>query len=163
MAKKNTANDKKLKNKNNIQNKAKLPVEKQKIPRHREKYPALNFKRQVKTRLDQLDMDYVDKLSDSEKEWLNAFLEETVITNFQHKGKKFYKTKKARSEHYGSNNARNRCMFTKAKAMNTIMNTPNPEALKVVLEKDQIETSGYNDYEDALLTALELKRNKKLD
>lgn len=162
MAKKPTTKDKssKVKNKSNIKNKAKLAVDKQVIPRHREKYPALNFKRQVKTRLDQLDLDYIDQLNDTEKAWLNTFLEETVIANFLHKGKKLYKTKKARSEHYGSNNARNRCMYTKAKAMNTILNTPNPEALKIILEKEQMQSSGANDYEDALLTAITIKRNK---
>lgn len=153
----------KKQNKNKIKNSSKLPVDKQKIPRSKEKYAALNFKRQVKTRLDALETDYVNKLSDEEKAWLNAFLEETVITNFQHKGQKFYTSKKSKSEHYGSNNARNRCMFTKAKAMNMLVNTANPQALANLLDKDQAENSDYSNYEDALIEAISLKRSKKLE
>lgn len=146
-------------NKNNIKNKDKLAVEKQRVPRHKEKYPALNFKRQVKTRLDQLETDYLDKLSPKEKEWLNSFLEETVITNFKHKGKKLYKSKKSQREHYSSNNARNRCMFTKAKAMNTLVNVANPQALAALLDNEQATNNGLNDVEDAMLTAITIKRS----
>ena len=137
-------------NKTVIKNKSKLSVEKQKIPRHREKFAALNFKRQVKTRLDQLDIDYVDKLNDKEKAWLNSFLEETVITNFQHKGKKHYKTKKSKREFYNSNNARNRCMFTKAKAMGTLVFNNNPSAFSSLLEQADGDATD-NRLEDAFI------------
>lgn len=105
-------------------------------------------------------MDYLDQLNDKEKAWLNAFLEETVITNFQHKGKKFYKTKKSRKQFYGENNARNRCMFTKAKAMNTLVNTQNPGALAAIIDNEQ-NTDTASDIEDALLAAIELKDKLK--
>lgn len=151
------------KNKSNIKNKSKLSIDKQVTPRNKEKYPALNFKRQVKTRADYLETDYVSQLNDEEKAWLNSFLEETVITNFQHKGKKLYKTKKGQREHYGSNNARNRCMFTKAKAMNMIVNTSNPQALAAILDKDNMDSVGYNEVEEALITAITLKRKGNLE
>lgn len=145
-------------NKNNIKNKDKLAIDKQKVPRNQEKYPALNFKRQVKTRLDQLETDYVSLLNEEEKAWLNSFLEETVITNFQHKGKKLYKSKKSKREHYSSNNARNRCMFTKAKAMNTLVNVTNPQALAALVDNDQNQ-SNVNEEEAAMITAIMIKRN----
>lgn len=154
---------KRSKNKSNIKNKDKLPIEKQKMPRHMEKFPALNFKRQVKTRLDQLDLDYISQLNDEEKEWLNSFLEETVITNFKHKGKKLLKTKKARRECYASNNARNRCMYTKAKAMNALTNVSNPQALAAVLDVEQSQNITVNDVEDAFLTAIMIKKDGNFD
>jgi hypothetical protein len=153
----------KQKRKLKLKSKTKLDTDKQVIPRHREKYAALNFKRQVKTRLDQLETDYIDKLSDKDKAWLNAFLEETVITNFQHKGKKFYKSKKAKRELWGTNNARNRCMFTKAKAMNAIVNTENPQALASILDSEYMSTMHPGEYEDAVLEAIMIKRNLEED
>jgi hypothetical protein len=150
-----------LRNKSKIQNKNKLAVKDQIIPRHKEKFAALNFKRQVKTRLPQLDCDYVDKLNDKDKAWLNAFLEETVITNFDHKGKKFYKSKKAKREFYNSNNARNRCMYTKAEAMHTIINTKNPNALSAIIDNTDKDTK--NEIEDALIEAISTKRHDSND
>lgn len=155
--KKKQPKNKKQANKSTVKNKDKLAVANQNVPRNKEKYPALNFRRQVKTRLDQLETDYIDKLSDEEKAWLNAFLEETVITNFQHKGRKFYKSKKAKREFYGSNNARNRCLFTKAKAMNTIVNSKNPQALQSLLDATEQVTA--SEMEDLFITAIEIKRS----
>jgi hypothetical protein len=146
---------KKQKNKNNIRNKSKLAVDKQKTPRNKEKYPALNFKRQVKTRLEQLDCDYVDKLNDKEKAFLNAFLEETVITNFDHKGKLIYKDRKP---FYDANNARNRCMYTKALAMGKIANTNTIEALNNAID-NTVKKSVKDDEEDAMILAIALKRS----
>jgi hypothetical protein len=152
----------KLKNKNVIKNKTKLEVSKQKVPRHKEKYAALNVKRQVKTRVDQLDMDYIDQLSPAEKDWLNRFLEESVITNFKHRGKPIYKTKKKRREFYNSNNARNRCMFTKAKAMGTLVQVDNQNALQAILDVKEKNNSS-SDMEDMYITALGLKNAKPED
>ena len=147
-------------NKTVIKNKAKLAVDKQVIPRHKEKFAALNFKRQVKTRLDQLDIDYVDQLSDKEKAWLNSFLEETVITNFQHKGKKHYKTKKSKREFYNSNNARNRCMFTKAKAMGTLIFNNNPASFSALLEQADGDAAD-NRLEDAFIEYLDSQKKSE--
>lgn len=127
------------------------------MPRSKEKFAALNFKRQVKTRLPQLETDYLDKLNDTEKAWLNSFLEETVITNFQHKGKKHYKSKKAKREFYNSNNARNRCMLTKSNAMGTTVNTKNASALSALI--DGTDNTSVNDTENAMLAAIAIKRS----
>jgi hypothetical protein len=143
----------KKKNKNTLKNKNKLAVENQKTPRHKEKYPALNFKRQVKTRLGQLETDYVDKLNEKDKAYLNSFLEETVITNFDHKGKKLYKDRKP---FYDANNARNRCIYTAAQAMGTLYNASTTEALSAVMD---IEAPTANNVEDAMLEAMEIKES----
>lgn len=88
--------------------------------RARTKYAGLKTHLNLKTRADQLDMDYIGKLNDKEKAWLNAFIEEEVNSKFDHNGKKFNKTKKAKRKIYSANNARNRCVFTRAKATHTL-------------------------------------------
>jgi hypothetical protein len=140
----------KQKNKSSISNKKKTPVEKQKTPRNKEKYPALNFKRQVKTRLDQLDIDYVAKLNDEEKDFLNRFLEETVITNFKHKGPKIYSDPKP---FYNSNNARNKCIYTGAKALGIL----ESRTLEGMEQDSHYPTA--SDVEDAMIHGLELARS----
>ena len=138
-----------------MKNTSKLAIENQKVPRNKETYPALNFKRQVKTRLDQLETDYLDQLSPSEKDFLNRFLEETVIANFDHKGEQLYDD---RRPHYHANNARNRCQYTKAKAMGTLISTPNPAAMSLLV--DNVETTGTADQvEDAMIAMLDLKKS----
>jgi hypothetical protein len=123
------------------------------MPRSQEKYPALNPKRAVKNRQEQLEVPYLDQLNEKEKAFLNAFLEETVITNFDHKGKKLYKDRKP---FYGDNNARNRCMYTKAKAMQALHRVNTSEELSNLLDHD-IGTA--DQCEDALIMAIELKRS----
>jgi hypothetical protein len=105
-----------------------------------------------------LDIDYLDQLSPTEKEFLNRFLEETVIANFKHKGEQIYDDPR---EFYGANNARNRCQFTKAKAMGMLISTSNPTALSSLV--DNLENTGTADsVEDQMLTLITLKREGKL-
>jgi hypothetical protein len=67
-------------------------------------------------------MDYIDKLSDKEKKWLNAFLSETVVTNFDHTGKKLYKTKKMKRKLYKENNDRNVDTYNVARSSGKLYN-----------------------------------------
>lgn len=134
----------------------KIKTQTQKVPRHKEKFAALNPKRAVKNRQEQLDVPYLDKLNDKEKAWLNNFLEESVITNFQHKGKKFYTSKKAKRKLYSENNARNRCVYTKAKSMGTLIQMPLAGTMTGVIDSaGGIVTP--SEQEDFLLTLIELK------
>lgn len=148
-----------------MKNSSKLSVEAQVTPRDKERYPALNFKRQVKLRKDYLDgiEEYVHLLSPDEKAWLNSFLEETVITNFKHKGKKFYKSKKAKREFYNSNNARNRCMQTKAAAMHMLDSTDTMPGSMDAMFSTEIGADRQDDVEDAMIAALELKRSGAIE
>lgn len=69
--------------------------------RQRERYPALVQGLNLKIRQEVMDQDYINKLSDEEKDWLNRFNEEYVNTNFNHPGDrvhpKKYKTKKVKA------------------------------------------------------------------
>lgn len=66
-------------------------------------------------------MDYIDKLSDKEKQWLNTFCEEYNNANFNHGQKILHKTKNLKKNCYDRNNARNRDILTRAKASNTAL------------------------------------------
>jgi len=77
-----------------------------------------------------------------------------VITNFDHKGKKIYKDRKP---FYDANNARNRCLFTSAKAMGTLYNAASTEALSSAIDTE--ENLGTPDsVENAMLARIDLKR-----
>lgn len=90
---------------------------KKKTRRSNQKYPTLNPGYNLKSRADMLAIDYVDQLSEKDKEWLNAFNEEEVNANLDHKGPKINnRTKKTRSRIFDANNARNRCILTGIKA-----------------------------------------------
>lgn len=93
---------------------------KKKPKRSKMRYPALNRNYNLKTRTDLIDYDYIDKLNDKEKEFLNSFTEEYTNANLTHHGKKLHKKKKDKKICYDNNNARNRCEYTKAKAQNKL-------------------------------------------
>lgn len=80
------------------------------------KYPALRPELNLKTRTEVAEYDYVHKLSDDEKAWLNKFTEEYVNANIPKYKPKLHKTKKLKKDCYDRNNARNRDVFTRAKA-----------------------------------------------
>lgn len=76
-------------------------------------------------RQEYIDQDYIDQLSDKEKEFLSNFNEEFYGGNFKHKGKKLHKSKKSKRTCYGRNNSQNRCVFGIGKAKgNLVYNHP---------------------------------------
>lgn len=89
-------------------------VKKRPNRRSKQKYPALNPRFNLKTRTDLIDYDYLDKLSDKEKEWLNKFSEEYINASFDKKS--LHKTKALRKDCYDRNNSRNRDILTRSKA-----------------------------------------------
>lgn len=80
--------------------------------------PGLN----LKTRTDLIDYDYIDKLSPKEKAWLNKFTEEYTNASLDNDNKQrnLHKTKELRKDCYDRNNARNRCILTKQRAMGRV-------------------------------------------
>ncbi len=50
-----------------------------KVPRSKLKYPTFEVKRAVVARREELEVDYLDQLTEAEKDWLNRFQEETVL------------------------------------------------------------------------------------
>lgn len=69
--------------------------------RSKSQYPALDPKFNLKTRQDQLDYDYIEQLSEKDKQWLNDFSTEYVNADFKTNIKEGRKRihKKKRVEH----------------------------------------------------------------
>lgn len=82
------------------------------------KYPALNPSLNLKTRTELIDYDYVDKLSDKDKEWLNKFTEEYINASLDTENLKnnLHNNEKLKKDCYDRNNARNRDVLTTRKA-----------------------------------------------
>ena len=97
-------------------------TKKGKSRRSRTKFAELNPSLNLKTRFEEIEdmASYFDKLSDKDKAWLNQFAKEYVNANL--KDAKLHKTKELKRDCYNRNNARNRCIWTKAKASGKTMN-----------------------------------------
>jgi hypothetical protein len=93
---------------------------KKKIKRSNIKHAGFNKNVSKRSRWHLMDWDYLDKLTPEEKEWLHNFTEEEVHANFAHKGEKLNKKAEEKRKVYGSNNSRNRDMYTLAKAAGTL-------------------------------------------
>jgi len=120
--------------------------------RGNEKYPALNPGVNLRMRAELIDYDYVDKLSEKEKKWLNDFTEEEVIAAVDKDPKKnrFNRTRKKVKECYDRNNARNRDVVTRQKA---------GKKLKYL---EEITSKGYSE-EDRIHARIELQKIGVLD
>ena len=87
--------------------------------RNREKYPALKPEFNLKIRSELIDYDYLDKLNDREKEWLNKFTEEYINANLNRKNirKNLHNTKKLKRDCDKRNNDRNADILSREKAI----------------------------------------------
>lgn len=122
--------------------------------RSEEKYPALKQNLNLKTRYELVDYDYIDQLSDKEKDWLNRFTEEYTHAKYDHEGTRIQKKKKHEIDSYNRNNSRNRDILTRAKAMG------NACSLDIVkLYKEQMSPEEAIIMEEKLLEVLS---NEKL-
>lgn len=128
-------------------------MKKKKNRRDSVKNPALVPQLNLKTRYELIDYDYINKLSEEEKEWLNAFTEEYVNANMNHDGKKIHNTKKLKRDCYNRNNSRNRCIWTKAKASGSGVNLESIDNS----EKKKLSANSENE----LLEKLDNFQNRK--
>jgi hypothetical protein len=72
-----------------------------------------------------IDYDYIDKLSDADKRWLNQFTEEYVNANLNRTdlSKNFHNSIELKKDCDRRNNARNRDILTRAKASGNHIST----------------------------------------
>lgn len=92
---------------------------------NKQKYASFNVNYQVGVRKELLnDIDYVDKLSEEEKDWLNRFLQETVVANFHHGGETIIDDKEERRKIYRENNKRNVDVYSLNKSRGSLYFTP---------------------------------------
>lgn len=116
--------------------------------------PGLKRELNPKSRWELLDFDYIGKLSEKEKDFLNKFAEEYIHGSFEHNRKDLHKTKKSKRECYNRNNARNRDLYTISRTNGWIAN--------VDASANEIENQQFRDNtEDNLITLLDLKNSKK--
>lgn len=138
-----------------------------KIPRHKEKYPALNPKRAPAIRREELEIDYLNKIKDKPEvmAWLNQFNEEWVIANFgkkddpKAKAKLLDKSPEHRKNCYDRNNARNRDELSRAKARGLITRIESESHLSHFMDNDG---TNYNHQEDILNAILDEHKKKKV-
>ena len=127
--------------------------------RSKETTPALDKSRNLKSRVDLIDYDYINKLSKEEKIWLNAFTEGWINADFRNPiTDKMFKEIEEKQFCYSMNNARNRCIYTKAKTNGMVVDT-------VGFEKDRKNNSlkEFNDfYNSSNNSTKNTKKNKKL-
>lgn len=105
--------------------------------REKTKYPALKPELNLKSRYELIDYDYIDKLKEEDKAWLNKFTEEYVNASLDSKNLKnnFHNTDQLKKDCYRRNNARNRDILTRAKASGSYISTDelllNKKSIKI--------------------------------
>jgi len=98
-----------------------------KTKRESSKLPGLEKRLFSKVKQEYFDIDYADQLTDKEKMWLSQFQDEFLGANLQEsKNKKYgrktnlHKSKKHRKSVFDANNARNRDVYSKSRAMGVL-------------------------------------------
>lgn len=101
------------------------------------KYPNLDPSLNLKSRQELIDFDYIDKLNEEEKKWLNQFVDEYINASFKRGRKRIHRPKKlvivlksgkkrikdqAKVDAYKRNNDRNRDLYTRAKITGLMQN-----------------------------------------
>jgi hypothetical protein len=104
-----------------------------------------------------MDGDYYHKLTDEEKAWMNAFLSETIVTNFYHGGPELYTDVADKRQFYRDNNSRNKDALNWAKAKSMLSNV---EDVASSLDREELKTP--SDVEDSWLESIDLKGSDKL-
>lgn len=123
-----------------------MPSKNTKKKRDSIKYPGLEKRYNSRIRQEHLDQDYIDQLSEKEKEFLSNFNEEFYGGNFYHRGKKLHKSKKSKRACYSRNNAQNRCGLGISKAKGNLVYA------------DSTSEERHIDVEDALIDYIDSKK-----
>jgi hypothetical protein len=124
------------------------------------KYPALDPLYNTKLRREYLDIDYLHKLSDEEKEFLNKFMEEWMGGSFKknengnYTHENLHRKKKERKECYTRNNARNRCLFGIKKSSGLLTYANNTQLTNRIENSQQPST---NETENQMIEYLDSK------
>lgn len=132
-----------------------------KSKRSKQKLPGLDKKKNLKIRQEYIDYDYIDKLSQEEKEWLNQFTEEYISGSFKktksgnYSSKNLHKSKKLRKDCYDRNNSRNRDLYGITK-INNMLHDQEKILTTVVEKKKDTSKTNINETEDAIIELIDL-------
>jgi len=136
--------------------------EKRKTRRQNVKNPSLKARYNSKIRQEYIDMDYIDKLSDDEKAWMNDFMSEwnnaSVGKQAEAEQNRFHKTAKEVKECTDRNNARNVDIYGVAKAKGMISKLDFEATQEIIEKKQQI---GSNFTEDSMIDMLDNHRESE--
>lgn len=115
--------------------------------RDTEQYPALKKNLNLKSRQDEIDVDYLNKLSEKEKEWLNKFNEEYVNASLdrQNFDNNIHNTLELKQSCDRRNNERKECLYTREKAKDNLK----------YLSDENCKTFKINDYENSLIDKID--------
>jgi len=109
------------------------------------KYPGLNKQTTLKIRADLVDQDYIAKLQDKDKEWLNNFNEEWIHAHLSHSGERFHNTPLETKQIYDMNNARNRDIYRRSQITGKlIMHVSTTDVVQPSPEDTLIECIDFN-------------------
>ena len=89
----------------------------------KKKNHALNKRGKLGGRRWKIDFDYLDKLSEKDKAYLESFVQEEYGNNFNHDGKKLNKNKEQRKRVYDNTNSSNRCVLSLDRVKTTRLKT----------------------------------------
>jgi len=126
---------------------------------NKQKYASFNVKYQVGVRKELLsDIDYIDKLSDEDKDWLNRYLQETVVANFNHGGESIIKDQKLRREIYKENNKRNSDVYSLGKSKGSLFYNKEAESEnQQTMDSMKFKSQKKGDTEDFYNTLITIK------
>lgn len=102
-----------------------------------------------------VDYDYISKLDPKAKAWLDKFTEETYRAYFNDDKPKHLHKKKARKAIYNANNARNRCIYSRARGKKQL-DFGDDAAFDAMESKNNLTNP-----EDAIISYIDLKKRLK--
>lgn len=147
---------------------------KKKTKRSETKYPGLVKEMNLKIRQELIDQDYINKLSEDEKKWLNQFNKEYITADFRDKKNRLHPKKytsktlksngqKKKIDIYkkdceDKNNSRNRDAYSITKVNNMLKGDEAFPAIDI-----DNRSTNYHDTEDALIDYLDNLSNTSKD
>lgn len=123
--------------------------------RNSQTYPGLDKSKNLKIRQEVMDQDYIDKLTDEEKDWLDRFNREFNGAEFDHGGEVLHKTRKLKRSCEKRNNDRNNCEYGVAKARKRIDELDSPAGEGTGAE---VSTTDLGQNEVVMLNMIALKQ-----
>ena len=129
--------------------------------RRKSKYPALEPRLNSRVRQEYIDYDYVDKLSDEEKKWLNDFTEEYtnggVGKQSESEKNRFHKTPELVKECTDRNNAQNRCLYGQVRNKVGVTKLLNYDDIKNIVEEELVKEISSDNLENSIIDYLDEK------
>lgn len=119
------------------------------------KYPNLKVNVNLKTRYEEVEdvASYINKLSDSDKAWMDKFMGEynNASLDVQNLDNNLHNTQELKKACQDKNNARNRCIYSRAKASGNLtsidisIGSKNNSLINDEIDNNQVESEESNE------------------